>query len=129
MVGVTSYLGHGNPQPIFSVCHGDLKAAHILVDAGQLCGVIDWGDAVVADPLWDIARFAHRTDEESLSRLLEGYDPDRMLIDELAWRVPLYGALWNLVDAIVDHRLGHLVDAPLLAAMDCLSRLGSDRTG
>ena len=45
-----------------SLCHGDLKAAHILVDAGRLAGVIDWGDAVVGDPLWDIARFAHRVD-------------------------------------------------------------------
>ncbi len=46
-----------------SLCHGDLKAAHILVDADRLAGVIDWGDAVVGDPLWDIARFAHRADE------------------------------------------------------------------
>src|SRR5262249_33615334 len=45
-----------------SLCHGDLKAAHILVDASRLTGVIDWGDAVVGDPLWDIARFAHRAD-------------------------------------------------------------------
>src|SRR5262245_14422994 len=45
-----------------ALCHGDLKAAHIFVDAGRLAGVIDWGDAVVGDPLWDIARFAHRAD-------------------------------------------------------------------
>ncbi len=100
-----------------SLCHGDLKAAHILVGAKRIAGVIDWGDAVVGDPLWDIARFAQRVDAGSISLLLDGYDPDRAMADELAWRVPLYGALWTLVDAIVDHRLESRTEAPLEAAM------------
>jgi aminoglycoside phosphotransferase (APT) family kinase protein len=112
-----------------SLCHGDLKAAHILVDAGGLCGVIDWGDAVVADPLWDVARFAHRADAESLSLLLTGYDPERTRSDALACHVPLYGALWNLVDAIVDHRLGGRFQVPLAAAMQSLARLGANHAG
>jgi Ser/Thr protein kinase RdoA (MazF antagonist) len=89
-----------------SLCHGDLKPSHIFVDSGRLSGVIDWGDAVSGDPLWDIARFAHRTDAESLSLLLEGYDPDRGLAGEIEWRLPLYEALWILFDAVVAHRLG-----------------------
>jgi aminoglycoside phosphotransferase (APT) family kinase protein len=104
-----------------SLCHGDLKAAHILVDVGQLAGVIDWGDAGVGDPLWDIARFAHRADAGSVSLLLEGYDPERAMVDELAWCVPLYGALWMLVDAIVAHRLGRRVEAVLEAVMGSLA--------
>jgi aminoglycoside phosphotransferase (APT) family kinase protein len=104
-----------------SLCHGDLKATHILVDPGGLAAVIDWGDAGVGDPLWDIARFAHRADARSLSLLLEGYDPDRAMVDALAWRIPLYGALWMLVDAIVDHRLGRRAEAPLEAAMGYLA--------
>ena len=105
-----------------SLCHGDLKAAHILVNTGQLAGVIDWGDAVGGDPLWDIARFAHRADAGVVSLLLEGYDPERATGDELAWRVPLYGVLWRLVDAIVAHRLGRRVDALLDAAMGSLAQ-------
>jgi aminoglycoside phosphotransferase (APT) family kinase protein len=105
-----------------SLCHGDLKAAHILVDAGRLAGVIDWGDAVVGDPLWDIARFAHRADRTAVSSLLEGYDPERAMGDELARRLPLYGALWMLFDAIVDHRLGRRVAALLETVMDSLAR-------
>jgi aminoglycoside phosphotransferase (APT) family kinase protein len=100
------------------LCHGDLKAAHILVDPGRLAGVIDWGDAVVADPWWDIARFAHRSPAESLSLLLEGYRPNA---DESAWRLPLYEALWMLVDACIAHNNGHRVDATLRAAMNYLS--------
>ena len=100
-----------------SLCHGDLKAAHILVDGSRIAAVIDWGDAVVGDPLWDIARFAHRADAGSTARLLEGYDPDRATADELAWRIPLYGVLWMLVDAIVEHRLGRRAETALEAAM------------
>lgn len=108
-----------------SLCHGDLKLGHAFVDDGRLAGIIDWGDAVVGDPIWDVARFAHRTDASSLSLLLEGYDPAGLLVDELAWRMPLYGALWQLVDAIVDHRLGNRVDGSLLAATQSVPRSGS----
>jgi aminoglycoside phosphotransferase (APT) family kinase protein len=104
-----------------SLCHGDLKLGHVVVDEDRLAGVIDWGDAVVGDPVWDIARFAHRADAASLSLLLEGYDPDRVLVDDLAWLIPLYSALWMMVDAIVDHRLGNRVDGQLLEALESLS--------
>jgi aminoglycoside phosphotransferase (APT) family kinase protein len=104
-----------------SLCHGDLKLGHVLVDEGRLAGVIDWGDAAVGDPVWDIARFAHRADASCLSLLLEGYDPGGALVDDLAWRVPLYGALWMLVDTIVEHRLGSRVGGLLLAAMESLT--------
>jgi Ser/Thr protein kinase RdoA (MazF antagonist) len=99
------------------LCHGDLKAGHVLIDAGRLAGLIDWGDAVVADPWFDIARFAHRSPEASLSLLLQGYRP----AGEQAWRLPLYEALWMLVDACIAHRHGHSVGATLQGAMNCLS--------
>ena len=104
-----------------SLCHGDLKVGHVLVRDDQLAGVIDWGDAVVGDPVWDLARFAHRADAPSLALLLQGYDPRGVLADDLTWRIPLYGALWRLVDAVVDHRLGGRVDDALLAALESLS--------
>jgi aminoglycoside phosphotransferase (APT) family kinase protein len=107
-----------------SLVHGDLKVAHILVDGDRLAGIIDWGDAAVADPLWDIARFGHRADAQSLALLLEGYDPAGTQAGDLGSRLPLYSALWMLVDAIVDHRLGHRAGAPLAAALRYLDRVG-----
>lgn len=98
---------------IGSLCHGDLKTTHILVEGDRLAGVIDWGDTAIADPLWDIARFAHRADAGSLALLLDGYDPTSSLADALVWRIPLYGALWMMVDAVVDHRLGRRADVAL----------------
>jgi aminoglycoside phosphotransferase (APT) family kinase protein len=123
-VAIDVYVDRLAAVEVGSLCHGDLKAAHILVGADVLAGVIDWGDAVVGDPLWDIARYAHRADTASLRLLLEGYDPDRTLADELAWRLPLYSALWMLVDWIVDSRLGNRVDAQLESAMSYLATRG-----
>ncbi len=105
------------------LCHGDLKAIHIFVKGQRLTGVIDWGDAVVGDPLVEIARYAHRGDAQSLSMLLSGYDPEGSMADEIAWRIPLYSVVWTLVDAVVDHRLGSGVDGLLDAAMREISRV------
>ena len=108
---------------IGALCHGDPKPDHLLVDAGRLAGVIDWGDAVVGDPLWDIARFSHRADARSISLLLAGYDPDGTLADALAWRLPLYEALWMLVDAVIaDRLLGRPIGALLEAAHHSLAQ-------
>ncbi len=111
-----------------SLCHGDLKANHIFVDDDRLVGVIDWGDAVVADPFWELARYAHRGDAQSLSLLLRGYDPERSMADDAAWRIPLYSVLWMLVDAIVDHRLGSDVDGSIETAMRDILRATSIAT-
>jgi aminoglycoside phosphotransferase (APT) family kinase protein len=99
------------------LCHGGLKAAHILIDDGRLAGLIDWGDALAADPWFDIARFAHRSPAASRALLLQNYRPK----GEPEWRLPLYEALWMLVDACVAHRHGHNVDATLQKAMGYLT--------
>lgn len=49
--------------------HGDLAAAHVLVDGGgRLGGVIDFGDAMVADPALDFAGFADLLAQRTLER-------------------------------------------------------------
>jgi hypothetical protein len=62
-------------------------------------------DALRAEP-WACARGA-----DAKSLLLERYCPDPATIDELAWRLPPYEALWMLIDAVVAHDLGHRVAA------------------
>lgn len=100
-----------------ALCHGDLKPAHILVDDGRLTGVIDWGDALFADPWFDIARFAHRSPAASIDLLLQSYRPR----GDHGWRLPLYEALWMLVDACIAHRHGHNVDTTLQGAIGYLT--------
>ncbi|GAB3413132.1 phosphotransferase family protein [Flindersiella endophytica] len=63
--------------------HGDLKPPHIfgvwgrlqegtVARDGQLTGIIDWGDTLAGDPLYDIARFS-LVGKTELDLLLEGY--------------------------------------------------------
>ena len=41
------------------IVHNDLLNRNVLVDAGRLTGVIDWGNAFYGDPLYDIAWFLY----------------------------------------------------------------------
>lgn len=40
-----------------ALVHGDLHFDNILADAGRVSGVIDWGNALYGDPLYDVAWF------------------------------------------------------------------------
>ncbi|WP_214410607.1 phosphotransferase family protein [Sphaerisporangium fuscum] len=55
---VEEYLGTTPPPApeVLVFCHNDLGAEHILVDpaASVVTGVIDWTDAAVADPAYDL---------------------------------------------------------------------------
>jgi aminoglycoside phosphotransferase (APT) family kinase protein len=41
------------PPAARTLIHGDLGAEHVFVDAGEITGVIDWGDAAIGDPALD----------------------------------------------------------------------------
>jgi aminoglycoside phosphotransferase (APT) family kinase protein len=45
------------PSANDSIVHGDLHGRHVLVDRGELSGVIDWGDVCVGDPAIDLQLF------------------------------------------------------------------------
>lgn len=70
-----AYRAHAG-QIVFAgpgrLLHGDLKLPHVFAEAGRYVGLIDWGDASVGDPLFDLARFS-MGDADSLRSLLEGY--------------------------------------------------------
>ncbi len=44
-------LNMGSWEPV--LLHGDLSCDHILVDAGKISGIIDFGDLMVGDPAFD----------------------------------------------------------------------------
>lgn len=44
------------PEPVrLAVCHGDFHALNILVNDGQVTGVLDWGGFTITDPVFDVA--------------------------------------------------------------------------
>ena len=75
--------------------HGDLAAEHVLVDRGgargplhaRVSGLIDWGEACVADPADDLAWVVLSADAGAFDTVLEAYamgrreQPDRHLLD------------------------------------------------
>ena len=41
------------PRPV--ICHGDFHPFNILMSEGNVTGVVDWPNAVIADPAYDVA--------------------------------------------------------------------------
>jgi aminoglycoside phosphotransferase (APT) family kinase protein len=39
--------------------HGDFHPRHVYADSSRITGIIDWGDATVGDPDYDLARIVH----------------------------------------------------------------------
>jgi hygromycin-B 7''-O-kinase len=62
------------------LCHNDAHDANVLVEDGRITGLIDWENAVAADPILDLAKahaFSDGRSEETLDALVEGYGPLR----------------------------------------------------
>lgn len=82
--------------------HGDLMPRHIWNNEGRLAGLIDWGDALVGDPLFDLARCSMAS-EEAFQRLLSGYGgptpPDERVL-------AFYRMAWSLMALTVECRAG-----------------------
>ena len=64
-------------EPDMRVLHGDCQSDHYLVADGSvhIAGVLDFGDAVVGDPVWDLAILTLGV-PDMLGELLRGYQPD-----------------------------------------------------
>ena len=63
-------------EPVLA--HGDLTARHVFVESGRLAGIIDWGDAMLMDRHYEVAKLH-----------LDLFDGDKDLL-----RTFLHGANW-----------------------------------
>ena len=57
--------------------HGDIVAMHVLVEDGTLAGILDWGDAAVTDPHYELVQLffsTFRCDKALLGTFLEAAD-------------------------------------------------------
>jgi aminoglycoside phosphotransferase (APT) family kinase protein len=88
--------------------HGDLAAEHVLMADGAVTGMIDWGEARVADPADDLAWVAVGADSDALDSVLESYamarsdQPDRHLLDRAQLAGELSFARWLLTGVAAD---------------------------
>ena len=65
----------------FAVSHTDLNGAHLFVEDGRLSAVIDFGDAAIVPPAFDIASFAFYFGWERTEALLDGYTTNKVFRD------------------------------------------------
>jgi aminoglycoside phosphotransferase (APT) family kinase protein len=111
--------------------HGDPGTHNICVDPNtkRVTGLLDWEDALVGDPLYDVAMAISFQPERRHRRLLEGYglhDPtidDRRLIALYFLRIALFKTTHRLRFAVADkpgRMPGHY---RIQAGLDQLSRL------
>ena len=64
------------PSPVRRLIHADLHEHHLFIEGGRLVGVIDWGDAMVADPYYELPALHLHTfggSKHLLGAFLEGY--------------------------------------------------------
>ena len=115
---VPDYLHDALPPSV--LVHADLTADHVFVEpGGRLVGVIDWGDAIVADPFYELVpvyldAFGGR--RVALDAFLAGYGWERT--DDFSRRA-LQGVLEFQFDAVT--RIAELVDLGTLHDLDALA--------
>jgi len=69
------------PRTQFAVSHTDLNGSHLLVEDGRLSAVIDFGDAAIVPPAFDLASFAFTFGWDSTEALLDGYTTNGVFRD------------------------------------------------
>ena len=78
---VEDFLGRTPPveKRVVALCHNDLGAEHVLVDAraNTVTGIIDWTDAAIADPAYDLALIYRDPGPEVFDLTLAHYDGGR----------------------------------------------------
>lgn len=91
--------------PEARLLHGDVHPRHVYADAGRLTGIIDWGDAIAGDPLFDLGRIL-RADAQSLSLILEGYGGLDYRGDDLRRRLHLYAVVFTVGSIVSEFKAG-----------------------
>lgn len=106
-------------EPATVLVHADITADHVFVAEGRLEGIIDWGDAMVADRSYELAATAMDAlggNRQRLRRFLDGYGWRR---DDTFPHRALQGLLefqFNIVDRMREH-----VDLDAIATLDQLA--------
>jgi aminoglycoside 2''-phosphotransferase len=109
-----------------ALLHGDLSPDHVLadLDQGRLTGLIDFGDAWIGDPAWDLIYLLEDHGLPLLQRFLTHYAPQDQQL--LAHKVQIYQQV-NNVDyclALLEADEGDALAAGL-ALLDAQAQAGS----
>jgi hygromycin-B 7''-O-kinase len=114
---VPGYLA--DALPATTLVHADITADHVFADRAGLVGLIDWGDAIVADPYYELVAVyfdAFGGRRPLLAEFLHGYGWDRA--DDFGRRA-LQGVLEFQFNAI--SQISEMVDLTKVKHLDELA--------
>lgn len=97
--------------------HGDLHVRHVLVERGELSGVIDWGDVCVGDPSVDLLFVWSVLPPEAREAFFDEYGK---VDDATRLRAQVLGIMLSAVLALYAQDQG-------LPALECEARSGLER--
>ena len=90
-----------------ALCHGDLGRPNVLTRAGEVAALLDWEDALVGDPLFDLAGWGTFVGhDERRAVLLAGYAERAPLPADADLRYRLYYLRIMLAKTVHRRRVG-----------------------
>ena len=126
--------GGGTRGALRVLVHADLGCVHILAgDAGHLAGIIDWGDALIADPAYDLAALLAECPRGFAERAIDAYEGPASRDPDMRRRAAFYVdalPIWQLyyggdIDGGAERRVGlRRIAARAAAAARAASRAG-----
>jgi aminoglycoside phosphotransferase (APT) family kinase protein len=109
-------------QPELHLLHGDCQADHYLVTTStRIAGVLDFGDAILGDPVWDLAILTLDV-PDMLPDVLRGYRPDAATEHRTQELLPAYQLIRRLGSATWMREHGQSPRPDLEAALHILER-------
>jgi aminoglycoside phosphotransferase (APT) family kinase protein len=97
-------------QCVPALLHGDLGNHNVFIDSKMMPTLVDWEDAILGDPVFDLAMWATFNPSRRHAAFFEGYGA---ATDDQRFRVvvSVYFLRITLAKAVVRHRFGY-PDAP-----------------
>jgi aminoglycoside phosphotransferase (APT) family kinase protein len=114
----TTFAAMAEPEP--SLLHGDCQVDHYLVEprSSRVTGILDFGDAVLGDPVWDLAVLTLGR-PRMVGEILDGYRPDATTERRIHDLLPSYQLIRLLGSAAWRREHGQ----PDAADLDAASRI------
>jgi aminoglycoside phosphotransferase (APT) family kinase protein len=98
-------------EPTNCLLHGDPGPANVLLVAEGGAVLLDWEDALIGDPVFDLASAALFHPERRWPALFEGYGVDPFECDDFRWRFWIYALRIALARTVMRDRFG-ILDVP-----------------
>ncbi|WP_459962375.1 phosphotransferase family protein [Nocardia sp. IFM 10818] len=119
------YLGEdANFEYAPTLIHADISLDHLLLTGDRISGVIDFGDAQIGDPDYDLCYLWPAAGAEFVRRVQEYRG--RELDDRLAAKLSFWAATDSAVDVLhaIDHDMPEFRDVSVRRVCEALARFG-----